>query len=144
MSSKKKKPFPEKHDPDYRPDPSIEKELRKLAASREVSCALALKIAEDLGVEPLEVGRAADVLDIRLAKCQLGLFGYKPNKKIVSAEDAPNQEIEDAITRSSENNRLSCEEAFRIAAQFDVSKLTISNVCQANLIQIKSCQLGAF
>lgn len=144
MSAKKRQTYSEKHDPDFRPDPTIEKELRKLAASQEVSCALALKIAENLRVEPREVGRTADVLDIRLVKCQLGLFGYQPKKKIVTAEDAPNQEIEDAITRSLENNRLSCEKAFQIAAQFNISKLTISNVCQANLIQIKSCQLGAF
>lgn len=144
MSKEKGKPYSEKHDPDFRPDPSIEKELRKRAASREISCALAFRIAEDLGVEPHEVGRTADVLDIRLVKCQLGLFGYKPEKKIVTPEDAPNKEIEEAITRSSEDNRLSCERVFQIAAQFNMSKLTVSNVCQGNLIQIKHCQLGAF
>ncbi len=144
MSTKKSRPFSEKHDPDFRPDPSIEREVRERASNREISCALAFKIAEDLRVEPREVGRTADVLDIRLVKCQLGLFGYKPEKKIVTAEDAPNREIEDAITRSSEDNRLSCEKAFQIAAQFNIGKLTISNACQANLIQIKPCQLGAF
>jgi hypothetical protein len=144
MSEKKRKPYSEKHDPDFRPDPSIEKALRKGAANQELSCALAFKIAEDLRVEPHEVGRTADVLDIRIVKCQLGLFGYKPDKKIVTAEDAPNQEIEEALTKSSEDDRMSCEKVFQIAAQFNMSKLTISNVCQGNLIQIKSCQLGAF
>ncbi len=144
MSEKKRIPFSKKHDPDVRPDPLIEKEMRKRGANQEISCALAFEIAGGLGVGPEAVGLSADVLDIRLVKCQLGLFGHKPGNKIVTAENASNQEVTDAVNGASENHRLSCETAWRIAARFDLSKLTVSNVCQANGIQIKNCRLGAF
>ncbi len=144
MATKKKRPFSEKHDPSLRPDPNIVKEMRKRVRGGGISCALAFEIADNLRVDPKEVGRTADALDIPIVKCQLGLFGYKPDKKIVTPENAPNQEVEDAVKGSSVNNRLSCEKAWQFAAQFNMSRLTLSNVCQANAIQIKTCQLGAF
>jgi hypothetical protein len=144
MSAKKTRPFSEKHDPDLRPDPGIEKALRKRGAKMEMPCALAFEIAEDLQVKPMEVGRTADLMNIKVVKCQLGLFGYKPEKKIVKAEETSNRALQDAVTGSSENNRLTCEKVWQIGAQFKTGRLTVSNVCQASSIQIKSCQLGAF
>ena len=47
----------------------------------ELPCALAFDIAGKNNVAPKEVGVALDVLNIRLTKCQLGLFGYQPKKK---------------------------------------------------------------
>lgn len=144
MSAKKRNPYSTKHDPNLPPDPRIEKEIRKRSASREMSCALAFEIAEDLNVGPEEVGRTADVLDIPLVKCQLGLFGYKPEKKIVTAEDATIQALKDAVIGSSENSRLSCDKAWQIAVRFNMSKLAVGNACQASGVQIKTCRLGAF
>jgi hypothetical protein len=144
MTTKEKRPFSEKHDPSLHPNPSIAEEIRKRITGMGISCALAFEIVDNLRVDPKEVGRTADALDIRIVKCQLGLFGYKPDKKIVTPEDAPNQEVEDAMKGSAVNNRLSCEKAWQFAAQFNMSRLAVSNVCQANSIQIKTCQLGAF
>lgn len=144
MSEKKRKPFSRKHDPNLHPDPSIENEIKKRDAGREVSCALAFEIAEGMGVNPEDVGRTADMLDIPLIKCQLGLFGYKPDNKIIRAEDTTNMELKYAVIGSSDNSRLSCEKAWQIADQFNISKLMVGNMCQANRIKIKDCRLGAF
>ena len=96
------------------------------------------------GVEPQEVGRTADLMDISLMKCQMGIFGFKPNNKIIKAEDTTDQSLKDALIGSVENNRLSCKKAWQIANQFNISKLKVCNVSQANGIQIGGCQLGAF
>jgi hypothetical protein len=144
MSGKKRKPYSQKHDPNLRPDPRIEKELIKRDANREIPCALAFEIAKGMGVNPEDVGRTADMLDIRLVKCQLGLFGYKPEKKIIQAEDTTNQELKNAVIGSSDNNRLSCKKAWQLADRFNISKLALGNLCQANRIKIKACRLGAF
>ena len=144
MSAKKGKSFSEKHGSNLKPDPIIEKEMKKRSADLEISCALAFEIAKDLGMTPEEVGRTADLMNVSVVKCQLGLFGYKPHKKIVKAEDTSDQSLKDAVIESTENNRLSCKNAWKIAGQFNVSKLTLGNVSQANGIKIKSCQLGAF
>lgn len=144
MSAKKRKPYSQKHDPNLRPDPIIEEELKKRDAGREIPCALAFEMAERLGVEPEEIGRTADVLDIPLVKCQLGLFGYQPQNKIVRAEDTTNRELKNALVEFSDNSRLSCEKAWQIADRFNISKRTLGNMCQANRIKIKGCRLGAF
>ncbi len=52
----------------------IEKALQKYILDGKISCAVARKIAEDLGVPHKEVGEAADQLGIRIKDCQLGCF----------------------------------------------------------------------
>ncbi len=144
MSEKKRKPYSQKHDPTMRPDPSIAKEMKKRDADKQIPCAMAFEIARGLGVDPQQVGRTADVLDIPLVQCQLGLFGYKPENKIIRAEETSNQELKTAVIDSARNHRLSCEMAWQIADRFSISKLTVGNLCQANKIKIKGCRLGAF
>jgi hypothetical protein len=144
MSEKKRKPYSQKHDPHLRPDPTIKKALTNRGVGSEIPCALAFEIARDLGVAPEKVGRTVDILDIPLATCQLGLFGYKPEKKIIRAEDTTNQELKDVVVGSTEDSRLSCAVAWQIADRFNVGKKVVGNVCQANGIKIKDCRLGAF
>lgn len=144
MSVKKKSQYSEKHRPHLRPDTRIAKEINERCQNQAISCFRAFEIAERLNVKPMEVGRTADLMNIRLVKCQLGLFGYQPENKIVKAEETSNQALQDAVAESSENNRLTCENAWQIAGQLNVSKLKVSNVSQAKGIKIKSCQLGAF
>lgn len=144
MSAKKKSPYSEKHGPDSRPDPRIEQEIRQRCEKEAISCLRAFEIAERLNVGALEVGRTADLMNIRVVKCQLGLFGYTPENKIVRAEKTSNQALLDAIEESSENNRLTCEQAWKIARQLNIGKRKVSNVSQAAGIKIKNCQLGAF
>ena len=144
MSDKKKSLYSEKHRPNLRPDPRIEKAMKERCRNQEISCFRAFEIAERLNVKPMEVGRTADLMNIRLVKCQLGLFGYQPENKIVKAEETSNRALQDAVADSSENNRLTCEKAWQIADQLNISKRKVSNVSQARGIKIKSCQLGAF
>ncbi len=144
MSVKKKSQYSKKHRPNLQPDPRIEKEIKDRCDKQEISCFKAFQIAERLNVKPMEVGRTADLMNIQLVKCQLGLFGYQPENKIVKAEETSNQALKDAVAESSENNRLTCANAWQIADQLNISKLKVSNVSQARGIKIKNCQLGAF
>ncbi len=79
-----------------------------------------------------------------LVKCQLGLFGYTPSKKIVAPKAPENQNLERAIADSLIDGDLSCDKAWEIARRFDVSKMTVSAACEQLKIKIKPCQLGAF
>lgn len=144
MPAKKRSLYSEKHRPNSHPDPRIEKEIKERCEKQEISCFRAFKIAERLNVKPVEVGRTADLMNMKVVKCQLGLFGYKPNNKIVRAEETSNRALQDAVNEYSENNCLTCEKAWQIADQLNISKLTVSNVSQANGIKIRNCQLGAF
>ncbi|MDP2168759.1 MAG: hypothetical protein Q8J64_10565 [Thermodesulfovibrionales bacterium] len=52
----------------------IKKELVERASGGKITCAVARKIAEELGAHYKEVGRAANELGIKIQDCQLGCF----------------------------------------------------------------------
>lgn len=135
---------PEKNFKDFEPDPNIIEKIRQSTKSEALPCAVAFEIAKSFGVVPLKVGRTADSMSVSLSKCQLGLFGYKPNKKIVKQRPAAKVSISDAIRDGLVENRLPCATAWNIAADFNVSKLSVANACEAMGVKIKPCQLGAF
>ena len=136
--------FSDKHGPSATVDNSIGDKVLADAKEGELPCAVAFKIADELKTTPAEVGKAVDLLDFRLVKCQLGLFGYKPDKKLVKAKLPENPELEHAIRNALTKERLACRDAWDIARQFQVPKMAVSNACEALKIKIKPCQLGAF
>jgi hypothetical protein len=52
----------------------LKEEIMKKAVDRKLPCAVARKIAEDLGIPYASVGAAADELGIKIKGCQLGCF----------------------------------------------------------------------
>ncbi|MGE5455007.1 MAG: hypothetical protein ACM3O9_07415 [Methylocystaceae bacterium] len=52
----------------------LEKELTRLSPEGKISCSLARKVAEDLGVPPQKVGEACNQLKIKICACELGCF----------------------------------------------------------------------
>jgi hypothetical protein len=83
-------------------------------------------------------------MNVRLNKCQLGLFGYKPQKKIVQPGTAPDTGVLEALRESLVDERLPCERAWEIARRFGLRKMAVSAICESEGIKIKPCQLGAF
>jgi hypothetical protein len=144
MSSHEKKGFADKHQSGAQPDAAIRSEIENRTQKGELPCAVAFKIAKDLDVSAAEVGKTADLINCTLAKCQLGLFGYGPDKKINKQQEAPGKDLMDAISAALVNNRLPCSSAWDIAKRFNVTKLSVSGVCEHMGIKIKPCQLGAF
>ncbi len=144
MSSDGKSGYASKQDPGYKPDPVLIQAIEANRRHAMLPCAVAFKIAQTVQVPPLEVGKAADSQEIPLAKCQLGLFGYLPEKKIVKAETEASPALLDALKAALENDRLPCAAVWRIADQFKMTKMKVSAVCEGHDIKIKPCQLGAF
>ena len=140
----KKSKFSEKYESGEKPDPVIKEQILRRSKKDELACGIAFEIAHQLGVEPSEVGKTADLLEYRLVKCQLGLFGYQPGHRIVQAKLPENEKVIEAIKNSMVNGRIPCKTAWKIAAHFNVHKMTVSNTCEALNIKIKPCQLGAF
>jgi DNA-binding CsgD family transcriptional regulator len=144
MSLSKGKNFSTKHGPDEKPDLSVKNEITRQTKNKNISCAVAFKIAAALQISPKTVGKTADLMNIKLIKCQLGLFGYQPQKKIVKPQDPINQDIKNAVSRGLDQRRLSCKRAWDIASRLNVSKMTVSSACETMGVKIKNCQLGAF
>ena len=144
MTRQKGQKFSDKHAPNTQLDEQIRDHINRHAKNNEIPCALAFKIADELNVSPAEVGKTADLLEMMLAKCQLGLFGYSPSKKVVKPKAPENQDLERAIRDALVDGDLSCEKAWEIAHSFDVPKMRVSAVCEQLKIKVKPCQLGAF
>ncbi len=89
--------FLDKHEPNAKPDPALAKVIKKMARDGEIACAVAFAIAEETNTTPSIVGRAVDLCGLHLVKCRLGLFGYKPNKKIVKPASIVAPDLEQEI-----------------------------------------------
>lgn len=144
MAPEKGHKFSQKHGPETQADPVIKEKINRHARQGELACAVAFKIAEELGVSPADIGITVDLMDQRLNKCQLGLFGYQPDKKAVRAKAPINGPMEAAIRDALVDGRLACRVAWDIADRFQVPKMAVSGACEYLGIKIKPCQLGAF
>ena len=144
MSQQKAKKFAEKHEPKAQINETIKAQIISRAKNNELPCAVAHKIAADLNVSPAEVGKTADLLEMMLVKCQLGLFGYTPHKKIVKPEASEDPDLIKALEDARVGGNLSCANAWEIARRFEISRMKVGSVCEHLKIKIKPCQLGAF
>jgi hypothetical protein len=133
-----------KHPSGTKVDPSIKQKLETKLSAGKIRCAAAHAIAEELGAPPADVGVAIDLMEARIAKCQLGLFGYHPEKRIVKPAASPSPDIEDAVKRHLENGRITCKNCWQIAERAGLKKMDISNICEQLGIKVAKCQLGAF
>ncbi len=118
--------------------------VQERAEKGKLPCAVAFRIAEELGTTPLAVGRAADALGVRLVRCQLGLFGYGESKSVVEPANEVTPELEQAIQEGLILGRLPCPVAWAIAARFRMPKLHVVNAAEKLGIRVSQCQLGAF
>lgn len=137
-----------KHPPGTVPDPELAKEVGKAAKDGRLSCGAAERICAREGVEMTEVGKTADLMELRIVKCQMGLFGHdegpgEHGKLVDAAAEIPDgmeRQIRDAL----EGGRLPCAAAWKIARGAGCSKKQVARVCEKLKIKIKPCQLGAF
>ena len=118
--------------------------IREKTSENTISCAEAHDIAVNLNAEPADVGTAIDLLEIRINKCQLGLFGYGKQKSIPPLSDKINPVFESAVKASLVDGRLTCIAAWSISKRFNVSKAMVAAACETMKIKISACQLGAF
>ncbi|MFO8111134.1 MAG: hypothetical protein R6T92_01365 [Desulfosalsimonadaceae bacterium] len=114
------------------------------AQSGELACKQAFAAAKTLGTNPSVIGQYADEMGLRLVACQLGLFGYRPEKKIVAPVHPVNMHLAAAIEKHLLGGKLPCSAAFEIAEKMSLKKMDVSGACEAMDIKIKPCQLGAF
>ena len=138
--------YREKHAPETPLDPALARHVKDRATEEgRLSCAAAFAIAKGTGANPAEVGRTADLLETKITRCQLGLFGHGTEQRnIVEPSAGVSTELEQALRGGTVNGRLPCREAWNIARQWGVSKQEITAACQRLEIRIGPCQLGVF
>ena len=135
-----------KHGTDKGPDEKIAAAVRLKVQEGRLACGDAEKISADLGTAMAEVGRTLDLLEIRIDRCQLGLFGFPGQEKGkgVRPADQVAPELEAAIRGRLAGGRLPCTAAWKIAAEMKIPRMAVSAACEALKLKVKPCQLGAF
>ncbi len=136
--------YSKKHGSHEEPNPRVAEAVTEAAEDGQIACARVFSIASRLAISPAEAGKTVDLLKIKLARCQLGLFGYPPGKSILKPAEKVAPDLEAAIRSRLAGERLPCAEAWRIAEELSLKKMDVSSAAEALGIKIKPCQLGAF
>lgn len=128
--------------------PEIIAALQEKASANRISCAAVHAVAASFKVPPAEVGRQADLIEMRLTRCILGLFGHEHGKKGTRKNLDPQVDIspalENAVRGRAGNDKVSCLDCWEIAKNLDIPRARVSSACEQLKIKIKPCQLGAF
>ncbi len=133
-----------KHPQQTQPGSDLLKAIEDMSIDNKISCYSAHAVAAQHNSTPGEVGRAIDYLEMKICQCQLGLFGYTPEKKIARANDSLSPELTDAVLSKSREKKLGCAAAWAIAQEIGCTKIDVGDACETLAIKITVCQIGAF
>jgi hypothetical protein len=136
--------FADKHPEGSKVDPELEKKIKQHVVGDQLTCIVAHNIAKAFSISPSQVGIAMDLMEIRIGKCQMGLFGYQPKKRIVKPAKHVSPQLQKTIQDAVVDQRISCVRCWRLADANSLRKIDISSACEALKIKINQCQLGAF
>ena len=113
-----------------------------------LACNQAFAIAQILGVDPVTVGLAANEAGIRIARCQLGLFGYGPKAegkhKIVTAMDEVPARLAARLRAGAEGEAITCTAVWKAADGLGYKRLEASSAVEALDLKVSRCQLACF
>jgi hypothetical protein len=125
----------------------IAKAIREKSSGGKLACATGETIAKELNVGIAEVGITADLLEMKIKECQLGLFGWgeKPNHgKDIPAAPALSAEIKSALEQTAVNGMIGCAALWSIADRLGIERKAVSAGCETLGLKVRSCQLGTF
>jgi len=128
--------------------PEIAEALRKEAVKGRISCAAVHAIARSFDMPPREVGVQADLIELRLTRCILGLFGHEHEnhgkRKNLDSQIHLSSELKEGLLKQVKDNKISCLECWNIARRLKLKPCQVSSACEKMGIKIKPCQIGAF
>jgi hypothetical protein len=136
-----------KHPVGTEADQRISIAIRARAKEESITCSQAFQLAKELEVSPKTVGINTDLLDIKIKKCQLGLFGYGDEShrgRVLKPAPVVTTELEKAINQALIDGRLPCNAAWAIADRLGLARMEVASACETLGIKISNCQLGSF
>ncbi len=123
--------------------------VRAAAQEDQLPCAVAHRLAGEWGVTPAELGAAANAAGVRITRCQMGFFGYAPQKgmpgyRVVRPAGHVPEELAAEVRAALVNGRLPCRTAWELAHRHSLSYRQMGDVVEALGVKVKPCQLGCF
>ena len=119
-----------------------------LAALRDgrLPCLFAFHIASENGWTPSQVGAEANRLDVRISRCQLGLFGYESfrQKGLIQQLSDVHGDVTVSLKAATIDGTVSCAALWRIAEEHGLPRIAIACAVETIGLRITPCQLGCF
>ncbi len=125
-------------------DRDVQAALQKHADNGKISCAMVHRVAKNLDVPPEEAGKQADLIDLKFHQCQVGLFGWEPDWKILDKDISLTDDLSAAIDQAAENGRITCRQCWDTAKDLKVKRSDVGSACEKKGVKIIQCQIGAF
>ncbi len=143
MTHEDKGHYAKKHE-DQTIDPNVKPLLEQKAENGTISCANVHSVAEKSGITPEKAGIQTDLLELRVVKCQLGLFGHPAEGTQPDPDVELSAELDQKLENSSENGRITCRDCWKIADGMKINRNRVGAACDKKNLKIKQCQIGAF
>jgi hypothetical protein len=125
-------------------DQALAGPIMQASSNGKLACASAHRLATAQNCSPKHIGTQADLLELRITQCQLGLFGQAKGKKNFNLDADITPQLKDRILERQSEGRISCKTCWELAKEFKISKIDMGSVCEQLEIRIKPCQLGVF
>jgi hypothetical protein len=125
-------------------DPALAAALKEIAVDSRITCTAAHDLAGASKVSPAEIGKTADLLEFRVIECQMGLYGYSPEKRIVKAAEQVSDDLRARLLAATNDGRISCASCWKIAQTLGIERMAVADACEGLGLKVKPCQLGAF
>jgi hypothetical protein len=122
----------------------IKEKLETLRQQDQITCAAAHRAAAELNLSPADIGIQMDLMELRLVRCQLGLFGHGPDAGPADKDIEVPDDVKARLINTAKQDRISCKDCWDIAAEFKISRPDMGAICEQLTLRIKPCQLGAF
>ncbi len=137
--------YSKKHTSQEKPHAEAAEKIRRVLKGDSLPCAAAFSIAAECDISADEMGKTLDLLEVRLSRCQCGMFGYpEPDKKRIKALTEMPPGLEDEIRQAVYNDAVPCVDVWKMAEKLNISKLIAACGCETLGFRIKPCQLGSF
>ena len=124
----------------------IESTILSALRDARLPCAFAFRIADENGWTPAQVGAEADRLDVRISRCQLGLFGYDSfhQKGFVQRfADVPG-DVTVSLRAAEVDEGIACAALWKIAEEHGLPRVAIACAAETIGLRVSPCQLGCF
>lgn len=121
-------------------------EIERRCIDGRLPCAAAFAIAKDLDIPLGKVLDQVNGADVRIVRCQLGLFGYDAfgGKRFAAPLASVPDRLADALRSACIGGALPCAAAWAIAEREGLPRPVVGSAAETLEIRIAPCQLGCF
>jgi len=125
---------------------TIESKILATLRDGRLPCAFAFRLAAENGWTPAQVGAETNRLDVRISRCQLGLFGYESFRQkglIQQVAEVPG-DMTVSLRAAAVDGAITCSALWRIAEDHGLPRMAIACAAETLELRVSPCQLGCF